>query len=64
MSKDNELDVPYIPIYCRAPNKFVKYREDEFDDGYGHEAIIVVAEFLDKKGNDKEMVAYVRWRTP
>ncbi|RLD79110.1 MAG: hypothetical protein DRJ15_10075 [Bacteroidetes bacterium] len=57
----DEVIAPYIPIYHRSPNKFIGYHEEDFDDGCGHRAIVVVANFKDKKGNDKEMVAYVRW---
>jgi len=52
---------PYIPIYCRPPNKFLKYIERRFDDGYGHTGTERVAVFLDKKGRNCEMTAQIIW---
>lgn len=29
---------PYIPVYTRPPNKFIRYETRYFDDGFGHTA--------------------------
>lgn len=62
MSTQPETTPPYIPIWCRPPNKFVKYSDSLFNDGRNI-ANITTAHFKDKKGNDKSMVARVQWET-
>lgn len=52
---------PYIPVYCRPPNKLIRYEMRPFDDGAGHTGMLRVAIFLDKKKHHREMVAQVRW---
>lgn len=51
----------YIPIYNRPPNKLIKYKYQEFDDGIGHTAQLKIAQFLDKNKKEKEMIAIVNW---
>lgn len=53
---------PYIPIWKRPPNTFLKYEERPFDDGHGHSAVLRIAVYKDKKGNVKEEVAQVKWQ--
>ncbi len=52
---------PYIPVYCRPPNKLLKYVTSNFDDGAGHTGQLTTAHFLDKNKKEAEMVAYVKW---
>lgn len=52
---------PYLPIYTRPPNKFVRYEERQFDDGVGHTATLRYAIFIDKNGKQQEMIAQVIW---
>jgi len=61
MREKKENTPPYIPIYNRPPNKFVKFTIEDFDDGCGHKATITIANFLDKNKNEKDMVAFVKW---
>lgn len=52
---------PYVPVYCRPPNKFIRMEESEFDDGAGHIGVLSTAIFFDKSGKEKEMVARIKW---
>lgn len=52
---------PYIPIWKRGKNEFIRYEQRDFDDGCGHLAKITVALFLDKNKIQQEMVAHVKW---
>lgn len=51
----------FLPIYHRAPNKFIRYEERRFDDGAGHTATMRIAIFKDKNGAEQEMTAQVMW---
>ena len=51
----------YIPIYSRAPNKLLRYEIRQFEDLNGLKAEIRWAIFLDKKGQEYEMIAQVKW---
>lgn len=62
MRENKENTPPYIPIYNRPPNKFVKFTIEDFDDGSGHIAKITMAHFLDKNKKEKDMVAFVKWK--
>ena len=53
--------VPYIPIWNRPPNKFVKYEVVQFDDGAGHIGDLTLAHFIDKKGKEQQMDAWIKW---
>lgn len=58
--------VPFIPIWNRPPNKFVRYQERPFHTNArgnyrGDHGVETVAHFIDKKGNPQEMTAYVKW---
>jgi hypothetical protein len=53
--------VPHIPIYMKAPNKFIRYEVRDFDDGYGNGGKVRVAIFSDKNGKVQEMDAQVMW---
>ena len=53
--------MPYIPIYCRPPNKLSFYHFKHFDDGAGHTGILKIAHYLDKNKKEKEMVAHIVW---
>ncbi len=55
---------PYIPIYKRPPNKFIKYEERPFNYGYGQVGIERVAIFLNKNRKECEMIAQIIWRDP
>jgi hypothetical protein len=50
------------PIYCRPPNKFLRYEDRPFDDNAGHTATLRIAIFKDKHGVAQEMVAQVVWK--
>jgi len=52
---------PYIPVYCRPPNKLLRYESRRFSDGAGHAGRQRVAVFLDKKKRQCEMTAQVIW---
>jgi len=52
---------PYIPIYKRPPNQFIKYELRPFDDKAGHIGSERVAIFRDKGGAIREMVAQMIW---
>lgn len=52
---------PYIPIYCRSPNKLVRYDERPFVCGAGYNGIERVAIFQDRNGKVQEMTAQVIW---
>ena len=51
----------YIPIYKRAPNTFVRYELERFDDGAGNTGAERVAIYLDKHGAEKRESAQVIW---
>ena len=53
--------VPYIPYYCKAPNKLVRYEHRPFEDCVGNKAIVTVAVFKDKSGNIHEADAHIKW---
>ncbi len=50
-----------LPVYCRPPNKLIRYVEENFTDAVGNIAIVRNAIFLDKKGKEQTMVAQVIW---
>lgn len=52
---------PFYPVYCRSPNKLVRYEDRPFYDGHGHSGVVTVAIFNDKNGNIQEMDAFVKW---
>lgn len=58
----NEEIKIYYSIYSRRPNTLVKYTEEDFTDGVGHEAKLVIAHFLDKNKKPQQMVARVIWK--
>lgn len=52
----------FIPFYNRTPNKIISYREEPFDDGHGHKAILTKALYFDaKKKKESEMTVRVKW---
>jgi hypothetical protein len=51
----------FLPVYCRPPNKLIRYVEENFTDAVGNIAIVRTAIFLDKKGKEQTMVAQVIW---
>jgi hypothetical protein len=65
MSKPKKKKVPkiepYIPIFHRPPNKFVKYTIESFHTGGNSGGKIRVAHFIDKNGNEKSCTAQVMW---
>lgn len=58
---ENKKIEPYLPIYHRPPNKFVRYEIVDFDHGNGDSGKYRIAHFLDKKGKAETMVAQVMW---
>lgn len=52
---------PYIPVYHRPPNKFLRYEERRFDDGAGHTGTERIALYQDKNGKQREETAQVIW---
>ena len=52
--------VPYIPIYHRPPNKFVRYEDRRFVCG-PYNGTKRVAVFVTKGGEMREEVAQVIW---
>lgn len=52
---------PYLPVYHRSPNKFIRYETKRFDDGVGHTATLTIAVYIDKHNEKQEMVAQVKW---
>lgn len=52
---------PFYPIYSRKPNTFLRYAEEQFDDGLGHTGIVRTAFFLDKNKKEQSMTAQVIW---
>lgn len=52
---------PYIPVYKRPPNTFLRYEERQFDDGASHTGTERVAIFLDKNKKLSEMTAQIIW---
>lgn len=61
MNKFELKVVPYIPYYCKAPNKLIKYEQRPFEDCVGNKAIVTVAIFKDKSGNIQEADAHIKW---
>jgi len=51
----------YIPIYCRPPNKFIKYVNKNFNDKAGHTGTEIVALYTDRKNKLCEMTAQILW---
>ena len=47
--KENKI-TPYHPIPFRSGNKILLEYESDFDDGYGHRAILSLVDYEDKKG--------------
>lgn len=58
---ENEKIEPFLPVYTRPPNKFLYYKEEQFDDGAGHTGIVRTAFFLNKKKEQQSMTAQVIW---
>lgn len=52
---------PYLPVYCRPPNRLVRYEQRPFADRAGNRATLTIAVFQDKHGKEHEAVAQVRW---
>lgn len=52
---------PYIPIWHRPPNKFLRHEDRRFDDGAGHAGTKRIALYLDKSGKQREETAQVIW---
>ena len=53
---------PYLPFYARSPNKVVEYYYEDFDDGYGHTAVLRKVVYFDtKKKKTHEATAQVIW---
>jgi hypothetical protein len=52
---------PFLPVYTRPPNVFLRYEETRFDDGYGHTGIARTAFFLTKKKEEMSMIAQIIW---
>lgn len=48
---------PYVPIYKRPPNKFIRFEERKF-----HGGMLTIAVFQNKKGKEQELVILVKWR--
>lgn len=55
----NNLVEPYLPIYHRPPNKFIKYREEKFTTDHGGYGITRIAVFETKGGKICEETAQV-----
>lgn len=54
--------VPHLPIYCRPPNKLLRYEIRGFTDCNGnHPGKVRVAIYKDKSGNIQEHDAQVLW---
>jgi hypothetical protein len=53
--------MPYIPIYHRPPNKFLRYEMKRFDDGAGNTGAQRVAFYLDRHGVERSECAQVIW---
>ena len=53
--------VPYLPIWAREPNKFIRYDLVPFDFGNGYVGKYRIAVFSDKSGKIREEVAHVLW---
>ena len=51
----------YVPVWKRAPNKFLRYELKDLDDGAGNVGHIRVAIYMDKNGNQKSETAQVIW---
>jgi hypothetical protein len=59
--KLEEKIIPFYPIYARAPNKLLYYKEVQFEDRAANKGIERVAIFLDSKKKEQEMTAQVIW---
>lgn len=51
----------YIPVYCRPPNKLVRYEEIKFTCKAGYPGIERMAVFLDKNGKEQRTTAQIIW---
>jgi hypothetical protein len=60
MNKSKQIE-PFIPWYCRAPNKLVRYEDRPFEDCIGNQAMVTVAIFTDKSGKELEADAHIKW---
>ena len=54
------MDV-YIPYYCKAPNKLIRYEQRPFEDCVGNKAMVTVAIYQDKNGKVLEADAHIKW---
>lgn len=52
--------IPYLPYYCKPPNKLLRYYEKRFE-GEHHSATLNIAVYLDKNKIEKEATAQVIW---
>lgn len=59
--KEKSKIEPYIPYYCKSPNKLIKYEQRPFEDCVGNKAIVTVAIFQDKSGKIHEADAHIKW---
>ena len=51
----------YIPYTHRAPNKFVRYYEQSFDDGHGHTGIERIVVYINKHGKEVHEQFLIKW---
>lgn len=54
------MDV-YLPYYCKAPNKLIRYEQRPFEDCAGNKAMVTVAIYTDKNGRQLEADAHIKW---
>jgi site-specific recombinase XerD len=62
MENSKQKIEPFIPIYARAPNKLIRYKERPFVCQAGNHGIERVAIFTDRSGKQQEMTAQVIWK--
>ncbi len=52
---------PFIPLWNKEGNKLIQFEDRLFDDNAGHIGVLTVAIFKTKKGEHKEMDAWIKW---
>ena len=62
MNNEIEIEIePYVPAYCRPPNKLIRIEIVPIDDGNGHVGLQRVAVFKTKSGELQKCMASIQW---
>jgi len=49
------------PIWAKKGNLLSGFTEESFDDDHGHTGMMTMANYTTRKGDDKKILAYIKW---